>query len=459
MRIILLLLLLLAPPSSAQTPRKRKSTPAATPPPAQQTEQQASAWPIASLKVEGNKIYPADRVLLVAGLKIGQVAGKAEFDAARDKLVASGAFETVGYQFNPSPQGGYNAVFQVTEVEQVFPYHFLDIPAEETALRKYLHQQEPLFDDKIPGTQPVLDRFATHVADYLARGSGKGQAIVAKMAAERVGELAVFIEPSDLPSVAEVKFTGNKAITTPILQRAISGVGIGAIYTQEHFQQLLDNAIRPIYDAEGRVRVKFPKLETEPAKDVKGLAVKVTVDEGPVYKLRRVDVAGAPDPEALAAEGKFKLKETVNFDEVQISVNRIRDSVRRTGYLDVKVDTERKIDDKNLMVNLVVHLNMGPKYTFGKVEMQGLDLLSEPQIRKMWGIRSGDAFNPEYPDYFLSRIRADGMFDNLGKTKSTTNIDAKTHVVDVTLFFKGDGKGPPMIGPGSEKRRSQDAPF
>jgi len=38
-------------------------------------------------------------LLAVAGLKIGQVAGKPEFDAARDKLVACGAFETVGYKF------------------------------------------------------------------------------------------------------------------------------------------------------------------------------------------------------------------------------------------------------------------------------------------------------------------------------------------------------------------------
>jgi len=400
-------------------------------------------------------MYPADRILTVSGLKVGQVAGKPEFDAARDRLIATGAFETVGYRFNPSPQGGYNAVFQVTEIGQIFPYRFLDIPAEEASLRKYLRQQEPLFDDTIPGTQPVLDRYATHVADYLARNSGKGQAIIAKVSAERVGELEVFIEPSDLPSVAEVRFTGNKVITTPILQKAISSVAIGAVYTPEHFQQLLDNSVRPVYEVQGRIRVKFPKLETEPAKDVKGLVVKVTVEEGPVYKLGKVSVVGGLDPEALVAEGKFKLKEVANFDEIQLAVNRIRDSIHRTGYLDVLTETERKIDDKNLIVNVVVHVKTGPKYTFGKVDIQGLDLLSEPQIRKMWAIKEGDPFNPDYPDYFLSRIRADGMFDNLGKTKSSTTIDAKTHVVDVTLNFAGDGKGPPMIGPGSEKRRRQ----
>jgi len=46
---------------------------------------------------------------------------------------------------------------------------------------------------------------------------------------------------------------------------------------------MLDASIRPIYDARGRVRVSFPKIETEKAKDVEGLIVTVTVDEGDSY--------------------------------------------------------------------------------------------------------------------------------------------------------------------------------
>ena len=49
-------------------------------------------WPIESLVVEGLHTYTREQVLAVAGLKIGQVAGKPEFEAARDKLVACGAF-------------------------------------------------------------------------------------------------------------------------------------------------------------------------------------------------------------------------------------------------------------------------------------------------------------------------------------------------------------------------------
>ena len=57
-----------------------------------------------ALTVEGNRNYTQEQVLSVAGLKIGQLAGRAEFEAARDRLTATGVFETVGYKFEPGPQ-------------------------------------------------------------------------------------------------------------------------------------------------------------------------------------------------------------------------------------------------------------------------------------------------------------------------------------------------------------------
>ena len=65
-----------------------------------------TAWPIGKLNVEGNRIYSDEKILEAAGLKLGQLAGKAEFDAARDRLLATGAFESVGYKFEPIPGTG-----------------------------------------------------------------------------------------------------------------------------------------------------------------------------------------------------------------------------------------------------------------------------------------------------------------------------------------------------------------
>jgi hypothetical protein len=39
---------------------------------------------------------------------------------------------------------------------------------------------------------------------------------------------------------------------------------------------------------------------------------------------------------------------------------------------------------------------------------------------------------------FLKDVRDQELFDNLGKTRSETKIDEKTHTVDVKLYFTGE---------------------
>jgi outer membrane translocation and assembly module TamA len=88
-------------------------------------------------------------------------------------------------------------------------------------------------------------------------------------------------------------------------------------------------------------------------------------------------------------------------------------------------------------VNLTINVERGPQFTLGKLTIEGLDVISEPAIRKMWKIESGQPFQDGYPEAFLNRVRDEGVFDNLGKTRAETNIDEATHTVDVTLFFSG----------------------
>ena len=72
--------------------------------------------------MEGSHNYTPAQILAVAGLKIGQLAGKPEFEAARDRLVATGMFETVGYKFAPGgDKNGYAASFQVVEAQPAYP--------------------------------------------------------------------------------------------------------------------------------------------------------------------------------------------------------------------------------------------------------------------------------------------------------------------------------------------------
>jgi outer membrane protein insertion porin family len=397
------------------------------------------AWPIGKLAVEGNKFYADELILDVAGLKIGQMAGKAEFDAARDRLLATGAFESIGYKFDPIPGTKTNlAVFQVLEIAQLFPYRFEELPMDEKAFRSYIKTKEPLFGgDRVPATKPVLDRLAQEVQTF-AKAQDK---IIAKL--EGVGDLAIVFRPSNLPSVAEVTFKGNSAIPTPKLQQIVAGAAIGSVFTKDRFRQVLDGSVKPAYEALGYLRVEFPKFEVAPAKDVNGVAVAVEVKEGPIYKLADVELKGElADSKELLKIGGFQTGDIANFEKIRAGVDEIGKALRRKGYLEGKTNVERQIDDAKKTLTLVLNVDPGPQFKMGKLTIEGLDLETEPHIRKMFAMKRGQPFNAEYPDYFLARLAQDQVLDQLGKTRSSIMPDPATNTVDVTLVLEGEKQKP-----------------
>jgi outer membrane protein insertion porin family len=413
---------------------------------AKKTATQASQphrWPIESLKVEGSHNYTQAQILAVAGLKVGQTAGKADFEAARDRLVATGMFETVGYKFAPGgDKNGYAASFQVVEVQPAYPIRFDDLGTTDKELADYLRGKDPLFAPRLAATKAVLERYKQWIQEYMTAHQSK-DTVVAKVvpagAPAGPGEFSILFRParSD-PAVAEVAFEGNVAIPTSKLQNTIAEVAVGLPYKEEAFRQCLDSSIRPLYDARGRIRVKFTKVSVEKATDVQGLAVKVVVDEGGTYDLGDVRIEGAAhfEPVRLLKTGKFKKGDLADFDEIGNGVDRIKKVLAHEGYMRNDVQIVRKVDDAKKTVNLMLRIDEGPQFLFGTLRIEGLDLNGESAIRKMWTHKEGTPYNPEYPDYFLREVHNEGVFDNLGETRAETKIDDKTRIVTVTLYFK-----------------------
>lgn len=153
----------------------------------------------------------------------------------------------------------------------------------------------------------------------------------------------------------------------------------------------------------------------------------------------QVKFAGVTPAEAAELQriANIQSKDIANFDDVKASQDKIYVRYRAKGYLKATSRVDRNIDDKAHVVDLVITMDPGPQYRMGKLEIDGLDINSEPAIRKIWTVRTGAPYQPDYPDSFLNDVRAQGLFDNLGKTRAEINIDENTHIVAVTLHFTG----------------------
>jgi outer membrane protein insertion porin family len=291
----------------------------------------------------------------------------------------------------------------------------------------------------MPATRNVLDRYVAWVQEYLAT-KGITEKMAAKVTALTSDRFAIVIRPArGLPAVAEVSFSGNQVLSQSALREVIHRVGIGAPYTEAGFREILDHSIRAVYEQRGRIGVKFTEVRAEPVKDVEGVAVFVKIDEGPSYELGKVSIAGPTpvEPASLLKIGDFKTGDVANFDKVNEGIERIRLAVRRAGYLQAKVTPKRKIDDQKKAVDVDISIEPGAQYTMGKLTIVGLDLNAEAEMLRVWTMKEGRPFNPEYPDTFLNRIREQGVFDNLNKTKAESKINEATHTADVTLVFGG----------------------
>jgi outer membrane protein assembly factor BamA len=431
-----IVLLLAGVAGNAQT-RRAKPKPAAAAPAPAIAPVEGAPFPIQTLKVIGNQNYTTEQVIAAAQLRVGQTAGKAEFEAARERLAATGVFDRVGYRFAPAKDGkGYDASLEVVEMGQLYPLRFEDLPATDAQLRAWLKQKDPLFAPKIPATKVELERYAQWILEFLAQQNYR-EPVTGKMASEGVSDLVIVFRPTKgRPAVARVKFTDTGEISAIPLQTAMYGVAIGVGYTEAQIRLLLDSTIRPIYEARGMIRVAFPKIETAPAKDVDGIEVTIQVNPGPVYKLGKVHFRGADaSEENLPRLANLKSDQTVNFDEVKAANEKITHSFQRGGYLNVKSEIRRDVNETDKIVDVTFQITPGPLFTLGALNIVGLDIETEPVIRKLWGLQPGKPFNVDYPNHFLDRVKEQGIFDNLKATRAETKVNAGNNTVDVTLYF------------------------
>jgi outer membrane protein insertion porin family len=424
----ILVLLLVSLAGAAEAQRRPQPKPPAPP----------SAWPIEKIQIEGLRDYRRETVLGFLGLKVGQTAGRKDFEAARDRLNATGAFAKIEFHYGPSPAGkGYIVTFELSEVEPKYTLRFEDLAVPDDQLRAALAKADPFFGPRVAASQPLLARYVKVVEECLAEHN-KPQKVAGRPEPGDSGELQIVFEPASRPRVARVKFIGNSEVAELPLENAMNEVAVGMPYKEPRFRQLLDTQIRPLYDERGRVRATFPEIKTEPEKDVNGLLVTVRVDEGPSYTVGKVEVVGTNiAPLEWSKISGFKTGDVFNRDLIAAAAGRVEQRLRRQGRMHVQSQVERRIDDAAKRVNVVIHVTPGPLYTFGSLTIDGLDIISEPAIRKMWAMKEGEPFNADYPQHFLDGVREEGVLDNLGETRSLLKTNDQNRTVDVTLLFKG----------------------
>ena len=411
--------------ASAQAPRVRIRPP--------------SVLPISSIKIEGNQKLKTDAILSVLGLKVTDQGGVAVFNAARDRLLDTGYFDTISYMYRQQDLG-FAVTFTVSEMQQVYSIRVQGLPITPAQIEEILRARDPLFNGLLPGTKKVVDRAAQSVQESL-NTTNPDIHVRARVIPTAPDHYEVEFSPAEgLPVIADMTFEGSSAVSSADLHNVMIENAIGQPYSEENVKALLDQYVRPLFEKEGHMRVRFPRIVGNPAEKVKGIDVHVTVSDGPVFKLGQITVRGPAAGDSkrilrMANIDTHSMTYAINGDEITKGVGKIQDVLRSEGHLDAKVSVDRSIHDESETVDVAYDVDPGAVYTFGKLTVIGLGLDGEAAIRKMWTVKSGDPYPGNYPNYFVESVKKDGLFDNLGDITATPLINRDTHVVDVTLKF------------------------
>lgn len=433
-------------PKSGQQPRTaRKSSPAR----AAQAQKDPADWPIREIRVTGAKHYTEQQIVEASGLKPGDRANKETLERARDRILATGCIEGVGWKYEPlEGGGGFRVTLQVDEPDQFLPWVLDRVPVEKAGFEARVKKEFPMFGETIPPSDLVLDR-VSGILERMAAEKGFREPLAGKVTLIEKNVIAVVFGPkAPPPNIAEVRFTGARVIEPRYLVKSLSDVAVGMPFIEANFRMVLESQIRPMYEAVGHLRAAFPKFTAQPAANSRGVVVTVQVEEGPAYVLDSIEVRGTGLSEGgLRDAGQFKTGETVSYSEIGKGLNRILDQLKGKGYMKASYKAQRRLNDEKKTVQIFVDVDPGPQYRFGKLTVKGLDIETEPVIRKLWALKPGDPFRGGYPDLFLNQIRDRGIFDNLGETKAEVKPDDTTLTVDVTLTFKGEPPKPKQKRP------------
>jgi outer membrane translocation and assembly module TamA len=193
--------------------------------------QQAAVWtyPLAAVEATGLKRIPLSEVQKLAGLRAGRTVGPNDIEAARQRLVASGLFTSVGYNFRTA---GYRLVviFQVTERPWDTRVVFDNFPGYTDAqLVIAVRRDLPAFDGMTADHDAVLKRIAGALERVARESNDPG----------RVSYAVIFDEPE---GVRHYRFHLDR-FSGPLPICAVDLPGLGAAFQAslaEKARSLLD---------------------------------------------------------------------------------------------------------------------------------------------------------------------------------------------------------------------------
>lgn len=400
------------------------------------------------VKSDGQKKLTEAQIAALAGLQVGAQVGRDDLQGAADKLVTSGLFATVKYDFHTRAEG-LILNFHVTESARV-PAYYDNFPwFGDSELSDAVRGQLPFFDGTLPEGGNVVE-FAANAIHELLKAHHLDLPVQHQVIANPLadGNIQQFSVEGTGLQIASLSFSDAALATNGAVQQHLSEV-TGKPYSRTTIEIFLAEHIRPVYLKGGYLQAKLGPPEvrlTGPpsAKLPDQLPVFVPIAAGDVYKLGELQWSGNSVISSIALESYFGLKPGAVADgmEIEAALDRIQEEYGRRGYLEAAVQPVTSFNEAAHTVSYRIGIREGAQYHMGGWVITGVSTNGEARVRSTFPIASGDVFDKLKYEDFLTKLQTHAKeifgdlpvhYDSVGHWLRTDTAKA---TVDVLLDFK-----------------------
>ncbi len=258
-------------------------------------------------------------------------------------------------------------------------------------------------------------------------------------------DTTLVVKVVERPSIASITITGNSKLKTESITAGLEQLGIieGRIFNNTVLANV-ENEIKGIYLSMGRYSTTVDVASEELEQN--RVAIKITISEGRVARIRKINIIGAQKESVKAIKKEMKLKEKRGYrlfsrqdqyskQELEADLERLRSYYQNQGYHEFEiVSSNVDISPNKQNIFISITLREGELYTFGELTVEGVETDQIEDLMKLIDIEPGDRFSrgdvsrirTEMVDYFADRglafVDVNPVFDRDESTKTVNAV-------------------------------------
>ncbi|WP_253949289.1 outer membrane protein assembly factor BamA [Mangrovicoccus sp. HB161399] len=368
---------------------------------------------LSRIEVEGNLRVDDSSVLTYAGIGTGTPLTTGQINAAYQRIMGSGLFETVDFDLS-------GTVLTITVKE--FP----------TVNQISIEGNRRIDDDVL---MPLLTTKSRRV---YSPSDAENDARTIAEAYRQAGRLGAIVTPRIIPrsqnrvdlvfevtesavvEVERIAFVGNKSFTDRRLRNVLGTKQAGLFRALVARDSYVEDRIAydrqvltDFYRARGFVDFEVTSVSTEFSRERNAFFITFNVREGQQYRFGKVGLASeVPEIEAAAFDGIVRTKPGQLYSPVRIDdgIARLERKAIMDGYDFIRVDPRIQRNPETQTLDLTYTLTRGPRIFVERIDIEGNSSTRDEVIRRQFDTVEGDPFNPREIRNAASRIRALNFF-------------------------------------------------